>query len=268
MIPDKKTAAMEEGSESVPVEMVRPEMVDMARRFMVMPKVRETPLTQQRRFLLQKGLRDDEISEAIKGLQQDMRYSSNTAMGQCAAIPESSINFSTRSSVTDTLLRLTKLAMIITGFSYASWHLLRSYILPRFFNIPEPVEERVRVIETKMDEMQGMMQDVTAELLLKLQTVIDKQNIMDSISSKSGASSSQLEDIQKGIENISAMLVSREQLPAIRTLSRKRSATGVVLGTPRSEEINVPGSPDNVHMEALPTGDSAEVEKSDSGSDY
>ncbi|VDN02643.1 unnamed protein product, partial [Onchocerca ochengi] len=75
-----------------------------------------------------------------------------------------------------------------------------------------------------MDEMHGMMQDVTSDLLLKLQTVIDRQNSMDRISYQNRTSSSQLNDIQKGIENISAMLVSKEQLPSIRILPRKRSA--------------------------------------------
>lgn len=56
------------------IGMTRPEMVDMARRFMMMPKIRQTPLVQQKRFLLQKGLREDEINEAMKGLplQQNM----------------------------------------------------------------------------------------------------------------------------------------------------------------------------------------------------
>lgn len=56
------------------VGMIRSEMVDVARRFMMMPKVRQTPVIQQKRFLLQKGLREDEINEAMNGLklQQDV----------------------------------------------------------------------------------------------------------------------------------------------------------------------------------------------------
>lgn len=48
--------------------MIRPEMVDAAQRFMMMPKIRQTPLIQQKQFLLQKGLQEDEINEAMKGL--------------------------------------------------------------------------------------------------------------------------------------------------------------------------------------------------------
>ncbi|VDO42425.1 unnamed protein product [Brugia timori] len=215
------------GYEAKPVEMVRPEMVDMARRFMMIPKIRETPLLQQKQFLLQKGVREDEINEAMKGLplQQDIWNMNNTAMGHTVT-SGLSYDLSTKSSGVNTLLCLTKYAMIITGFSYAGWHLLRSYILPRFFNIPEPTDKRVHVIEEKvcfqMNELQGMMQDVTTELLLKLQTLIDKQNITDRILFQSSAS--QLDDIQKGIEKISAILVSKEQLPSIRTLPRKRTA--------------------------------------------
>lgn len=67
-----------------------------------------------------------------------------------AVVPGSSYDFTTRSWGVSNLLRITKYAMIITGFSYASWHLLRSYVLPRFFNIPEPVEKRIHVIEGKV----------------------------------------------------------------------------------------------------------------------
>lgn len=62
----------------------------------------------------------------------------------------SSYGFPTRSSGMNTWLRITKYAMIITGFSYASWQLLRSYFLPRFFNIREPAEKRIDVIERKV----------------------------------------------------------------------------------------------------------------------
>ncbi|OZC06991.1 hypothetical protein X798_06036 [Onchocerca flexuosa] len=90
-----------------------------------------------------------------------------------------------------------------------------------------------------MDEMHEMMQDVTSDLLLKLQTVIDRQNSMDRISYQNRISSSQLNDIQKGIENISAMLVSKEQLPAIRILPRKRPAiTSGTLLAQHSQEAN------------------------------
>lgn len=71
-------------------------------------------------------------------------------MGHETTFGCSSYEFPTESSGIDTLMRITKYAMIFTGFSYASWHLLRSYVLPRFFHIPEPVDERIGMIEAKV----------------------------------------------------------------------------------------------------------------------
>uniref|UniRef100_A0A1I8EKW9 Peroxisomal membrane protein PEX14 n=1 Tax=Wuchereria bancrofti TaxID=6293 RepID=A0A1I8EKW9_WUCBA len=275
-ISDEKDATVI-GYEAKSVEMVRPEMVDMARRFMMIPKIQQTPLLQQKQFLLQKGIREDEINEAMKGLplQQDIWNINNTAMGHTVT-SGISYDLSTKSSGVNTLLRLTKYAMIITGFSYAGWHLLRSYILPRFFNIPEPFDKRVHMIEEKMNEMQGMMQDVTTELLLKLQTVIDKQNITDRILFQSA---SQLDDIHKGIEKISAMLVSKEQLPLIRTLPRKRTAITSRIFLRTEDPSECTNSSHNGHSEetsghseeksapAEELDDSTQAEKNDSNCD-
>ncbi|VDK88174.1 unnamed protein product [Litomosoides sigmodontis] len=204
------------------VGMIRPEMVDVARRFMMIPKIRQTPVIQQKRFLLQKGLREDEINEAMNSLrlQQDIWDINNTAM-EHEVMLGSSCGLPTRSSGIHTWLRITKFAMIVTGFSYASWQLLRSCILPRFFNIREPADKRIDVIERKISEMQEMMGDVTTELLLKLQTVIDKQSITDRFTFQSAST---LDDLKKNVETISAMVASKEQPLLVRPLAKKRSA--------------------------------------------
>lgn len=43
---------------------IRAEMVEAARKFMLTPKVKETPFEEQRQFLIGKGVTDAEISEA------------------------------------------------------------------------------------------------------------------------------------------------------------------------------------------------------------
>lgn len=49
---------------------IRPDMVETARHFMLLPKVRQTSFMQQREFLLGKGLSEEEIEEAKKILSQ------------------------------------------------------------------------------------------------------------------------------------------------------------------------------------------------------
>lgn len=43
---------------------IRPDMVEAARKFMLTPKVKETPFEEQRQFLLGKGVSEAEILEA------------------------------------------------------------------------------------------------------------------------------------------------------------------------------------------------------------
>lgn len=45
---------------------LRFDMVDAARRFMLSPKVRDTPFEQQKEFLVRKGLSEEEVAEAKK----------------------------------------------------------------------------------------------------------------------------------------------------------------------------------------------------------
>ena len=47
---------------------LRPEFVENARRFFVNPKIRSTPLDEQRRFLLSKGVTQPEIDEALRSV--------------------------------------------------------------------------------------------------------------------------------------------------------------------------------------------------------
>uniref|UniRef100_A0A8R1EJ05 Peroxisomal membrane protein PEX14 n=1 Tax=Caenorhabditis japonica TaxID=281687 RepID=A0A8R1EJ05_CAEJA len=50
----------------------RSDMVEAARKFMLTPKVRETPFEEQRDFLLGKGVTDAEITEARASIPPEM----------------------------------------------------------------------------------------------------------------------------------------------------------------------------------------------------
>lgn len=56
-----------DGVEPLPA-IPRAKMVEAARKFMMTPKVRETPFEEQKRFLLGKGLTEGEIEEARRTL--------------------------------------------------------------------------------------------------------------------------------------------------------------------------------------------------------
>lgn len=56
---------------SVSAESPRPQFVENARKFFINPKVRSTPLEEQKKFLITKGVTEAEIEEALKKIAPD-----------------------------------------------------------------------------------------------------------------------------------------------------------------------------------------------------
>ncbi|VDN03546.1 unnamed protein product [Thelazia callipaeda] len=207
-------------------ETVRPEMVKAAWHFMMAPKVRQTSCEEQRRFLLGKGLTATEIDLAFrKSSNICSSYNDQTIMDRNVVSSDSFMN-SLEFPAISSFFQLTKYAVILAGASFASWKLISSYIYPRLFSISKPLEERILIVEKKVNELQNIVRHATAELLLKLQIIIDQQDVIDQISNQSDSGLAQLEAVQKGVQSIITTLTTREHLLAVRPLARKRSARG------------------------------------------
>lgn len=81
--------------------------------------------------------------------------------------------------------------------SYVGYRLLRSYILPRFFKIPDPAAERHRQLENQISDLQNSMKFVMDSTVQTLNKVHEQQEyirqVLSLIERNSGGESKQLE---------------------------------------------------------------------------
>ncbi|KAK5964521.1 hypothetical protein GCK32_003551 [Trichostrongylus colubriformis] len=127
----------------------RPEMVEAAKKFMLTPKVRDTPFEEQRQFLIGKGVTESEIEEARASVPVQM-----TAHGGSAA---HNASFGPAPSSPNRVLSFAQSMAMFGCVSYAGYRFLRSYILPRFFDIPDPASEDVRQLQEGISTIKSLL---------------------------------------------------------------------------------------------------------------
>lgn len=157
---------------------IRSDMVDAAYRFMLTPKVRDTSFEQQKEFLVRKGLTETEITEARK--RADEAKMNNELMfgrGNCL-VPNNTIASSSASS-SGSFMSFLNAAVSVGCLSYAGYRLIRSFILPRFFNVPDPAIEEQRQIENQINELQNSMKFVMDSVVQTLKKVEEQQECLN-----------------------------------------------------------------------------------------
>lgn len=123
---------------------LRADMVEAARRFMTTPKVRETPFAEQKQFLLGlflafiivsgKGVTEAEIDEAKRTLPAVAVHESSGQPALPAYLPPPPPSSSQRA------LTFAQSLLVLGGLSYASYRFLRGWLLPRYFDVPDPAQ--------------------------------------------------------------------------------------------------------------------------------
>ncbi|KAK6040055.1 peroxisomal membrane anchor protein region, partial [Cooperia oncophora] len=131
----------------------RPEMVEAAKKFMLTPKVRDTPFEEQRMFLLGKGVTESEIEEARASIPPTEVgvHSGNVAYFSPAGAPQAQPN---------RFVSFAQSMAVIGCVSYAGYRFLRSFVLPRFFDIPDPATEDLRQLQVQVNELQNSIKFV------------------------------------------------------------------------------------------------------------
>ncbi|KHJ98986.1 Choline/Carnitine O-acyltransferase [Oesophagostomum dentatum] len=162
---------------------IRPDMVEAARKFMLMPKVRDTPFEEQRQFLIGKGVTDAEIAEARASIPQNVAVAGNPVF--YAASPQPQQN---------RLVSFAQSVAVIGCVSYAGYRFLRSFVLPRFFDIPDPATEEVR-------QLQVCFHSVDLVQVNELQNSI--KFVLDSVSQTTSMLGCQQQEINRALLSIS-----------------------------------------------------------------
>lgn len=201
----------------------RADMVEAARKFMLTPKVMETPFEEQRAFLLGKGVSEAEIAEARASIPEQTR--SNIQMTYAGPPPPMVYQQNRVVSVAQSVVT-------IGAISYAGYRFMRSYVLPKFFDIPDPATEELRQLKEQVNDLQSSIKFVmdsvsqTSQQLSTQQTDISRA--LYSVSSRDV----DMSRIETGISTIKSLLLSQHNFAPI--------ATPIVSTIPSWQQAAVP----------------------------
>uniref|UniRef100_A0A915EK80 Peroxisomal membrane protein PEX14 n=1 Tax=Ditylenchus dipsaci TaxID=166011 RepID=A0A915EK80_9BILA len=195
------------------VSNIRPEMVNSARQFLLNDKVRQTPLEEQKSFLREKGLSEQEIQEAFNTISPavGLTYSQNTNEGFIQQQPMEDTNRFTKAIQS---------AVIVGGVGYVGYKFIRSWLLPRFFNIPDPAQERVDALQTQMNELQNSTKFIMDSVVQTLETVSAQQEQLNRalVLMSAGSNFNKENDFERlhtDIGIVKSLLLNQNQFPAI-----------------------------------------------------
>lgn len=190
----------------------RPEMVEAAKKFMSTPKVRETPMDEQRQFLLGKGVREAEIDEALAQLPPAPR---DTEISQNGTMAASQMYYSPPSQH-NRVISFAQSALVIGSVSYAGYRFIRSYILPRFFDIPDSALEETRQLQQQVNELQNSMKFVIDSVSQTTQTLALQQEDISKVLMTISNRDSDLSRVETEISTIKSLLLSHNQFAPIK----------------------------------------------------
>lgn len=183
----------------------RPEMVEAAKKFMMTPKVRDTAFEEQRQFLLGKGVTEAEIAEARASIPQDASVRAETsAQLVYGDQPKSS-----------RIVTFAQSAAVIGCVSYAGYRFLRSYVLPRFFDIPDPATEEVRQLQVQVNELQNSIKFVLDSISQTTTMLASQQQEINRALLSVTERDTDISRVEAGISTIKSLLLSHNNFAPI-----------------------------------------------------
>ncbi|GMS96835.1 hypothetical protein PENTCL1PPCAC_19010, partial [Pristionchus entomophagus] len=193
---------------------LREDMVEAARKFMSTPKVRDSPYDEQKTFLLSKGVTEAEIEEARRlvlekgggggGAEGTVPYQGQYHAGPYYPPPPPQNRFiSTAQSV-----------LVIGSVTYAGYKLLRSWALPKFFDIPDPAAEEARRLQEQMTELQNSVKFVMDSVAQTSRVLAEQQNEVSRALVNLHSRDADLSRIETGISTIRSLLLNQNQFAA------------------------------------------------------
>uniref|UniRef100_A0A915MWL9 Peroxisomal membrane protein PEX14 n=1 Tax=Meloidogyne javanica TaxID=6303 RepID=A0A915MWL9_MELJA len=102
---------------------IRDDLVNAAKQFINNPRVRNTPIEEQKAFLIKKGLTEVEINEAMRGRSGEQ------------------------------VLEWAKAIIIIGSTSFIFYRFVRSWVFPKLLGIPNPEDERLQRVEQQIESI-------------------------------------------------------------------------------------------------------------------
>uniref|UniRef100_A0A0N4Z6M1 Peroxisomal membrane protein PEX14 n=1 Tax=Parastrongyloides trichosuri TaxID=131310 RepID=A0A0N4Z6M1_PARTI len=176
---------------------IRNEMVEAAIKFMSNPKVRSTSIDEQKKFLQEKGLTDEEIKKAI----EEVGY---IPVNHKETFEEKQVHKG------DSIFSKIQNILVWSGALYGSYTLIKNYIMP---------DEKIKVMETQISELQNSLKfliDSTSQILLVSQEQEKSLNQLMQILSHNVEKDSKTGEMYNDISTIKKLLLGKDQFPSIR----------------------------------------------------
>jgi hypothetical protein len=193
----------------------RHEMVEAARQFFLNPKVRSTPFEEQKKFLREKGCTDMEIDEALAGISP-VEVAALSSVNSSPPPPFPAQPTSNR------FISFTQSALIVGGASFMAYKLVRSWLLPKFFDIPDPAQEQLDTLHTQMDDLQNTTKYIMESVAQTLETVSAQQEqlnralvLMSHNGSANGGKDGDMQRLQSDLTIVKSLLLNQNQFAPI-----------------------------------------------------
>ncbi|PIC34250.1 hypothetical protein B9Z55_013962 [Caenorhabditis nigoni] len=190
----------------------RPDMVEAARKFMLTPKVKETPFEEQRQFLLGKGVTEAEILEARASIPPEQLRSQ---IGMDHGNPPMMMMESKQNGI----VSFAQSAVVLGSISYAGYRFVRSYILPRFFDIPDPATEEIRQLQSQVNDLQNSIKFIMDSVSQTTQQLATQQAEISRALYSVANRDADLNRVESGISTIKSLLLSQHNFAPIVTPS-------------------------------------------------
>ncbi|KJH52235.1 peroxisomal membrane anchor protein region [Dictyocaulus viviparus] len=185
----------------------RLEMVEAARKFMLTPKVRDSPPEEQKLFLLSKGLTEAEISEARSLVKQDTRVGAVNV-----------VEHERREKANHRTNKLVSFAQSVSIFgcvSYVAYRFVRSFILPHFIDISDPATAEVRQLQVQVNELQNSIKFVLDSISQTTSMLINQQQEINRALLVVGKRDADISNVEAGISAIKSLLLSQNSFAPI-----------------------------------------------------
>ncbi|KAE9547825.1 hypothetical protein FO519_008960 [Halicephalobus sp. NKZ332] len=212
----------DDNSDSSPASStaLRPEMIEAAKQFMLNPKVRGTSFENQKKFLLDKGVTECEVEEARKQVpQMDTVPYPQTPYPQMAHYPQEP----PPQSIGSKLYSFTQSVVVVGGASYMAYRLMRSWVLPKFFNYPDEEDKKLAALQNQVNELQNSTKFIMDSVEQTLSTVSAQQEQLNRalliMSGQNGSKDTEIAKLVQDMGVVKSLLLNKSQFPPIPSTS-------------------------------------------------
>uniref|UniRef100_A0A914Y8Q0 Peroxin-14 n=1 Tax=Panagrolaimus superbus TaxID=310955 RepID=A0A914Y8Q0_9BILA len=120
--------------------------------------------------------------------------------------------------------------VVIGGASYMAYKVMRTWVLPKFFNIPEPGNEKLEYLQNQVNDLQNSTKFIMDSVEQTLQTVSAQQEQLNRAlllmsNNNGGNKNNEMNKLQTDVSIIKSLLLNQNQFPAIPSSPNPSSAT-------------------------------------------